>query len=115
MRHGVEPSYRASEVLVASSGSPKAMLAIGPVFEGTTRDADFAATLARLGGSAHLIVKWDGRAAALRLTTTSPNRDDANRTLVIADTLIMQRLAEDQAGTRREDLVTLEPLTRPPT
>jgi hypothetical protein len=74
--------------------------------------ADVAAIVARRGGSAHLSLRWDNVAGAFRVTTTSPNRDDVIRTLAIADSVMKQKLAEEQAGRRQYDPLQLVTLNR---
>jgi hypothetical protein len=104
---GREATYRASETLVTTSEQ-----AITPGMVKTASSADFAATVARLGGSARFSIRWDLPAAAVRVVTTSPVRDDANRTLAIVDSLLRHKLSDAHAGTRPEGPVALETLAQ---
>jgi hypothetical protein len=104
-------TYRASEVLLIYP-STRGGFTVPSAIARATRNADFAPTVIRRGGSAHLSVQWDDLAAAFRVTTTSPNRDDANRTLAIVDSVLRQRVMDDQAGTRPAHRLKLATLLR---
>ena len=84
-------TYRAFETLVAQDSR-----AITPEMVRTASSANFAATVARLGGSARFSIRWDLPAAAVRVITTSPVRDDANRTLAVVDSVLRQKLLDAQ-------------------
>jgi hypothetical protein len=105
--------YRASEMLVISGTAGQPGDEFPPVIVRITRNADFGPSVARLGGSGRVSFdRWDPLAGAFEVVTTSSNRDDANRTLAIADSVIRQKLTSEQAGTRRADLVSVDTLTR---
>jgi len=86
---------------------------MAPVFVDITENADFAASVSRAGGSAHFSVTASaGSPAAIDILTSSPNRDDANRTLTVVDSVIRQRFLDEQVGTPPEDLMRLATVAR---
>jgi len=122
------PTYRASETLVvidlgrsAPTTEPVHLIPNAPLepppevemLVGVTKDGDFATTVARAGGLARFTVAESATSPlVIDVVTTSSNRGDANRTLAIVDSLLRQKFADIQAGTRRDALSTLATLAR---
>jgi uncharacterized protein with PIN domain len=120
------PAYQASETLVillpAVANSPGHVrgASISPVdvrnvLVALITGEDTARAVAEAGGLAQFTVVGLPEASPLiKVVTTSQQRQDANRTLLLVDSLIKQKLltVQTSAGTQARDLLTSELVTR---
>jgi uncharacterized protein with PIN domain len=119
------PAYRASETLIILSPAARPLehARVGPISVVEMRNIlvafmtgeDTARAVAEAGGSAQFRVVRSSEASPLmEVVTTSERRQDANRTLMIVDSMIKQKLValQSAAGVRAQDMLMCLPVTR---